>query len=181
MFATTPKPKPGDCVLCCTPRTRMAYEISGAVRNQRKELNFVIATAGICGRSTSNGRSESRLIGVRSSVADHGVRSWLSLLRSTCHRSQNPGSPGGGGGLRVPSRKSATALYHERRTCTAPLSSSHSHIPIVSRHEAIILKILPIILFPNSQNVYPLFSGFSPIIPGKKLSFNIIIISKYCT
>ena len=37
------------------------------------------------------------------------------------------------------------------------------------RHEAIMLKILPIILFRNSQNVYPLFSGFSPIIPGKKV------------
>ena len=37
------------------------------------------------------------------------------------------------------------------------------------RHEAIMLKILPIILFHNSQNVYPLFSGFSPIIPGKKV------------
>ena len=44
---------------------------------------------------------------------------------------------------------------------------------VLDRDEAIMLKMLLVILFRTSQNVFPLFSSFSLIIPKKKILFHI--------
>ena len=72
------------------------------------------------------------------------------------------------------SRDEGDKLLQLLRECAhAPTPRPQENVPqdhyynlaVNHRHEAIMLKFLPIILFCTSQSVYRLFSSFSPIIP----------------